>query len=590
SNRFPDMLQEVQFPLRQKIKATVIKSIMSFLMAILLQFFLQKYFFGKESRFFVTFLFNLLIVGHYAFWKSRFAPLNIFDLDVMSLTEGIGNVLWFILLARIRYYYLPENQIKKIPRSLEQATLMTMGELLPTYLTLFAVFWMLSYPFLANSVNLPSQYLLENLFRFGIPIIIALIIVLPIVEHSGWIKNSKMVRSWNLNWNFSPRFLQWSFYLGTVVVLILPLAYLKQPWMALSDPQNLARDFRGHGPQLEYLAQKDDFKKNQAPFETPISGLQQKFYHHYSFTPLGLRLLPQVDLQGFAFGMKELLRGTQWGYFEDQRPNGTHLLPLTAQANMGDSRILDLYLSSGQSSVPLKSLIEESITQEPAEIYRERMASNILVTGSLDNLKLSAEKRTPTLWTDFILKEIQNHYWDSLIVLVFIYLLLAIYLNSFIRSFLLLTFLMLMTSFNICLRWLIPISFSIDSLWMIPTNAIVCFAILLILTRIVDVERSRGIDRDLSISDLRAQLLMPIACSAIPFAISFIYKPLMNGGQGFWFEGGFLGLFQLINLSLLSRYIYPIFYLESEEFIEKKIYNTYLRWKKRQMKVWSKPS
>jgi hypothetical protein len=257
---------------------------------------------------------------------------------------------------------------------------------------------------------------------------------------------------------------------------------------------------------------------------------------------------------------------------------------------MGESRILDLFLFSGQSSLPLKSLVEETISQEPAEIYRERMTSNILVTGSQNNLKHSFENRTPTLWTDFILKEIQNHYWDSIIVLVFIYLLLAIYLNSFIRSFLLLTFLMLITSFNICLRWIVPLSFSIDSLWMIPASTVMSFAILLILTRIVDVERSRGIDRDHSISDLRSQLLMPIACSTVPFAMSFIYKPLMAGGQGFWFEGILLGLFQLLNLVLLSRYIYPIFYLESEEFIEKKIYNTYLRWKKLQMKIWSKPN
>ncbi len=562
----------ISHPKKQLFILSLVKFSIIFGMTILLQFLLQKYFFGPDSKFFATLLFNFLIVVHYVFWKSRFSDLSLFDLDVISLTEQVGNIMWFILLCRVRYYFLPQHKLTKIPRSLEQSTLLTMGELFPTFIVFYVVLILLSLPFTLNHFNEPSSFLLTNFLTYGMPINLILIMVLPVIEASRWIRNSTVFREWNPAWNFPQKTIQNIFTASLILLALLPVLFFKLPWgLAKISTENLVESYRSYGGSLTYLAKTDE----AIPAEDLLLGAQKRVYQNFHFTTLGLKFLPGLDFQQFSMAIKNINSKNSWGYLETK----TETLPLTIGTNWTSFSVADLYISGANgTSIPLKHLIEEKTQIESSEIYRERMSEFKLIKGPSSNLKTSPTQATNSSWTEYLKKEIKNHYRDFAIYLIFSYFVLAIYLNSFIRSLLLLGFLVLPASAILLTRIVLPIPFHVDSLWLITISTCLLFLVILTQTRIIDMDRTRGFDRDDSIADLKAQMLMPLSFVLLPFLVSLIAKSLISI-SGFWHEGLYISLGFGLCLFFINRYLFPLFYLESEEFIEKKIYNTYLFWR-----------
>lgn len=79
---------------------------------------------------------------HFLFWKGLiFPPLTILDRHSLAMTLIIGSILLATLYNRFHTYFMPEDLIKKPPKTLDQVKLFSLGEVIPTFIVLSIIMW-----------------------------------------------------------------------------------------------------------------------------------------------------------------------------------------------------------------------------------------------------------------------------------------------------------------------------------------------------------------------------------------------------------------------------------------------------------------
>ncbi len=144
-SKFPEV--EIEYPYWKMVWEQSRQPILALILIIFLQLIIMRYLFGPSFKKITVGMFNILTIVHFIFWKSLlFGAVTILDFHALVFSIIIGSMFWIILFSRTRSFFLQENIIKKTPKTLEQAALFSIGELVPTFLVLIIVMWLFQLP------------------------------------------------------------------------------------------------------------------------------------------------------------------------------------------------------------------------------------------------------------------------------------------------------------------------------------------------------------------------------------------------------------------------------------------------------------
>lgn len=568
----------------RKVFARGVQPALGLILVILLQIFSIRRIFGPGLPARTIATFDGLIMLHFVFWRGVSAGgITLLDIHALILTLIVGSVLWMMQFARLRTYFLPEYRLKKTPKSIEQANLFALAELIPTFLLLALTFWLFELPVTLTSINLPSRFLLNAFLNPGLPVVLAILIFMPILTDYEWIKDSRTAKSPELLWSTTPSVTKKSMI---VLHVLAGLVFLAVGWLPIgvfSEWSPEIRDLRGYGSRLEYLRENSEaVPRSENEALVSVRSNLKRPYQVWQFTPGGLRFLPKLDLLGFSPTMRQLEMGANFGFLAEN----TQAIPLQfSDLGVTDSNLGSLLLASktpGENARAVRLLASSEIRVEPSTILRNRMivADVLQFKPSLwySNLKREpARESIPTQWTGFVLDQFSRYTRAHGITLVFFMLFLSLYLNSFARAGILVIYALATTSGTGLFYRFLPGALHTDCLWMLPLVPWVGLVAYLVISRVVDVERSRGHDRDLAIEEVRIQFA-PAVREAMVFVIASLaalgildWIPFLPS-QGVWREGLFIALLCAVSTWLLFRYIFPVIYLRSEELLEDAAY------------------
>ena len=136
------------------------------------------------------------------------------------------------------------------------------------------------------------------------------------------------------------------------------------------------------------------------------------------------------------------------------------------------------------------------------------------------------------------------------------------------------------------LRQVFPSFYHADSLWILYVPVLLGLLQILVLTRIIDIERTRGHDRDLCVDEVRKEMAPGIYLCSWVFVIGLILGGVCEllsiiPSMGLWKEGLFISLCCALILPLSTHVFFPLFYLESEETLSRIGFRIYRLWRRR---------
>jgi hypothetical protein len=125
---------------------------------------------------------------------------------------------------------------------------------------------------------------------------------------------------------------------------------------------------------------------------------------------------------------------------------------------------------------------------------------------------------------------------------------------------------------------LFKLNFHVDSLAFVNLTGWFVMALILIVTRICDTERSRGHDRDDVVEDIRVQFMPAFFVNVICFCVSIfcasiLSRYLQRDYFSFWYEAWIVAILILAIGYFTIKYAITLFYLEGEEFIEDRAFS-----------------
>lgn len=541
---------------------------------------------------------GLIVAIHFLFWKGLVAPpLTVIDLHALALTLMVGSLFLPVLYIRIRSYFSQTTVIPRSPKTLEQAKLFAMAELLPTFLVLSVALWISSLPILSSTVNLPSRFVLESFFYLGLPLLLSILLIAPLSTQGDFLLHNIGKPRTKMFWNLSARQAQigtWSLVaLAAATLLLFQKFDLGVSYRIKDDlTQKMVQNLRGYSNQLWFKASGMTAENLAAvKYEYADRNLFESVRVR-EFTASGMRYLNRLDLIGFVSAMKEVQGQEPFGYVAP--PLSTPIpLHFSAQGLSADW-IPSLFFAAKDSlspSISIDALTTARFEQKPARIVRDNMIEGDRVRPQADRSRGSFQPRLdsrifPTPWTDYLLKQYRDFQTTQWLSLIFVFLLFAIYLNSFIRSALVVFFALATTGFVLLVRGLIPETFHSDSLWLLQVGTFLALFQILVSARIIDIERSRGSDRDLCIEEIKREFAPTVFLCSITFVIAIFVGGLTEfipflPAMGFWKEGVVLALLMAAILVYSAHILFALFYLSSEEFLDRWMFRAY-----RSLTVW----
>ena len=569
-----------------------------FLFIIVTLQFLTIYFLKIPWRFFIFFgFFNATTAVHFLFWKGLLAPpLTVLDLHALVFTLLIGSIFLAVLAIRIRSHFMEFKAIKKPPKTLEQAKLFSLAELVPTFITLVIAAWIISLPTLTTAINLPSRAILTSLFYVGFPALFFMLAVLPLSIKGDFFQKNISFKKARFKWSLNPVQAQWATWALAVFSLasIVLFSYFNVGVKDFPDStsQGMVTQYRGYKNQLEFKSDSlEPLNLEQKNFVI-VDKNKKTAVKLFEFSNSGKRFLDGLDLGGFANSLLEVQSDKVIGYVESQRK-----IPLIFSAKRilsGD--VPELLLSAKDKSEnpkTLRALSQVQTTSMKTQILRDNMFSSdryVVKNQSKGSfLTTPPSPLVPTAWTGYLLSQFERFKEFHLVSFVFLFFLFAIYLNSFVRSILLLLFSLSITSFLFLINLFFKVPFHADSLWLLYMGVFIALFQILVYTRIIDIERSRGYDRNLSIEEVRTHLAPGVYICSWIFVFALVISGLTEKfsflpSLGFWSEATYVGLLTAIFLPVSTHFLFPLFYLTSEEAINKlafRVYRLAMIWKKK---------
>ncbi|MFZ4405260.1 MAG: hypothetical protein ACOYOK_14255, partial [Pseudobdellovibrionaceae bacterium] len=175
--------------------------------------------------------------------------------------------------------------------------------------------------------------------------------------------------------------------------------------------------------------------------------------------------------------------------------------------------------------------------------------------------------------TSFFFRQLKSFETDHIAIFIFCYLLFSLYMNSFFRSAVLMGFMLLPLTVTFAIRWIFGWGYHLDSLWMLYLISWSVIAILIPLSRTTDVLRLRGLDRDKAIDEVRMNQVSLLWLSFLFLPLSLFFVSIFSfllpeAFFGLWIEGPFIGVLMACASWISVRYLFPIYYLHGEEYVE----------------------
>lgn len=529
------------------------------------------------------------VVGiHFLFWKGLIVPpLTVLDLHALALTLMIGSIYLAVLYARIRTFFYEDQVIQRPKKTLDQAKLFALAELVPTFLVLSAALWLMSLPTMTSGVNLPARLVANSFFYLGLPILFFVMIVTPLSTATSFLLDNIEKPKARMNWKLSEARAQYAMW-GLVLFLFMIMILFNRMNFGISYelPKNqlastMIQDLRGYGESLVYKSNIEG-----VPLDVAVRDKSelQKALKSLEFSRSSLSHLGGLDLGGFTKSLEKIQSGETFGYLKTK--GGSIPLSFSAQL-LGIDNFSELLLADKTGKKlhkPIRVLTGSEFESRKTVFLRDNF-----VPGSWYRVSPDVNKGTfatlpkelqPTPWADYLLEQFRDFKDFHLISLIFLFFLFAIYLNSFIRSGLLMIFVLSTAGFVYLLREILPTPYHLDSLWLLYMGPFMALFQILVLTRVIDIERSRGYDRDLCIEETKEEFAPTVyICSWVLIVAIFIsglseYLPGLPT-LGLWKEGIFISLFTGVILLVSAHILFPLFYMTSEEFVDRILFRIY---------------
>lgn len=584
---------KIETPTRDQIVRMLLLPAVGLAILLGLQTLFARVIFGGWSMLWLMLLFDFFLGSHFFFWLVRVrGEVTLPDLTACLLSVGVGTMYFLILFARIRTFFLPRLNLAKTVESTDQASLFGLAELLPTFLCLSIALYFLSFGVLSTDLNIPSRLVLSSFFSFGLPNVFLLLIFVPAVIDNRLIKNALSAPSVQLSWSMSrPQVLRWTIacwvlgFLAPVVFYMMPIGVSPGNRVDSNDIASLLREARGYGSSLEFLKEPTQ-NGNTSSLKSVLSS-RSSVYRVMEFSPVGLKQLAGLDVVGFQQALRSISGGDAVGFLatgaEDLKVKLSSKLIKTE--DLGDVA-LAAKLQGGDAK-NLRLLVDSKIESLPSEIHRNRMQASDWVGLDTVRTRGNLKARPPselraTQWSSYVLDQIDDFNWQHVSVVAFLYLLLSLYLNSFVRAATLVGLMGFPYAIAAGLRAIVPGVFHADSLWLFAFVPWLCLVQLLVLARVADVERTRGHDRDPVVDDCRIQLAPSVFIATLffPSALAILGALSLTGVMaepGLWREGLGAGVLGAIVTGYTAQRIFPLFYLEAEETVERLVIQSVLK-------------
>lgn len=570
------------------------KPVITFFILLAIQLLTFYLTFKKSQALIPAVVFDVLFTIHYFFWIVFFrSEVTLIDITSYFLCFIIGSIFLLVLIARIKTYFMPSSLKTFIQRNLAQASLFSMAEYFPTFIMLFILSFLFSIPFLLSDINIPSQAIIKQYVYFGMPVLLVILAIIPILTHLKWVTKSEAT---SVDKNS-----RMSHYLSMHYIWILVLFFIISAvlWYYTPYGLNFSEDkitkksikveekfdfyknldiYRGYEKSLYYQLVNLNGEDRKGFVYSEDNMLKKNWMMAWNVTPNGLSQLPKYDISVFQKALSEIQQEGIWGTWRfglDAIPLGYNPLNLKYDTF---SQLLVGAKDKSDKPLRLGLILEPKITLYPSQVFRSQLTrvnevtlSNEITGGNflhkVDNdLKPSPKTKK---WFDQHKIFLKNKW----IVMVFTFILMSLYLNSFFRGGALTIFAFAASGAISIWKFAMSSTYHLDSLWFDWVPMWVVLSVILLLSRMVDVERLRGSDRGLVLPDMERNFSYVVK-SVIPFCgLSFITLGAMDFlpwslSSYFYYEGVLVGVISLLLGYLSFYYLFRLFYISGDEFVE----------------------
>ena len=566
------------------------KPIVLFILLILLQLLLFYKVFETKICLLSAIIFDVLIFIHYFFWTGvSVNEITIIDITSFFMTFIVGTMLWIVLLGRIRTYFMPSKLPTFIQRGLTQAILFSIAEFLPSFIMLFAMAFLFSIPLILSDINLPSQVIMNRFILYGAPLLLALFVILPLLTPLGWVMKGKAPeyeKKGILSKHISMHILWFLmvFAIGTIVFWYFQPMGIYTPYKGNNEHRlgfnSLIKSYRGHGENLTFHQEdlQNRYKKNNEVYNKN-KVYKQEWMALWDITPNGLGQLGKYDITMFQTALSDIQQQKSWG---DWDINGNKIPLIYEALNMSMLDFSKLMVGARdmkKDPISIGLLLKPTLDKLPSQIFRSQLTrvdelsyQRAQTHGNFLYKPTTKVKKSP------ITKHWFNQYHmflnNSWIVLVFTFILSSLYLNSFFRGGVLTIISFSVPVFISIFKLVTQSPIHLDSMWFMWLPVWMLLAVILLLSRMVDVERLRGNDRDVVLHEMEINFSSSVFWGILYVGSAFFILGLFDfipwSLQSYFFREGILIAVATIVVGYITYYyFFRLFYISGDEFMER---------------------
>ncbi|MBT7609759.1 MAG: hypothetical protein HN576_08380 [Bacteriovoracaceae bacterium] len=549
--------------------------------------------FRSKNAFFIILVFDLLWTGDYLFitWL-RNGEITHFDFASMYLTNIIACFLLHFILCRIRAYFLPSKLDNFIQRDMQQAKFFSLVEYIPTFIFLYILFAVVSIPLLIGNLSLVSNVILKNVIFFS-PLSIFLIIIMILFFPLEWIKEQNKIKAAFSVKSLIEKGKVWPIYPIFIIALSLPFIWNNFS-LGISNG-DLLKEWRGISDKLTFYKNINSDNKNTYDKLIVQDQISYGPIMMWNITPTGLSAIAKRDINAFQVTLQDLMQQRSVLIYEDigndikvNYSRSINNIREFGELNIGGENVIPMPLRI--FSNPKVKLVEKRIfrgqlnRQYKVNINDKLTDKNIFYKPKNQGLITSSKAR-------YMFNEHEEYLSNHWTVLLFLFVLLSLFLNSFFRGALLSMFSMSIWKSHEMIGSLLHHSFNIDSLWSSALPLWVCLTTILLLSKVVDVERVRGNDKEKVLQDLGEKMSLSTIYGLLLFILCLAWWWIANHLIS---NNIFLNYsYELLNISITLFFVsiltyfvlFRLYYIESESILEDirlKLYLWYYRNKNNQ--------
>ncbi len=536
-------------------------------------------------------IFNFGFFIHYLFWCFIITDsFTLFDFYSLILGLIFGSFLWLVLLSKIRNSFYHKNKTgEKI--TIQQSILFALSELIPTYLILLTLFYLFSLPTLSNTISLPSSKVLQHFFKISIPIIFYFLTILSVFSPLNWATRKGPEKK-------PTRLFSRNIFIPPLIVLFIPISIYFWPLkpLGMKDFKNGHKNknfnssldkYRGHKHALTYQSKTGQVPKNYNLVSKKF--LEKEWVNQWEVTASGLRSLPKLDISSFKMAMEDIQQEKRLSFFNLEKNQSKTSIPIRLDQLVLDERNFSHLLignrSSGQKPSHLGHITKKTIVSVPKVIFHEQINRvdqfyfkdlNKNQSNFLNKPKNDKNFKETSL-TKFWRKHHRNFISSHLVSFIFIFTFLSLYMNSFYRGWIITAICLAQSGLSSGILFLLKDVIPLDTLWLDNLPQWLSIAIILVLTRPMDLERVRGLDIEVALKKLkdfyaRAILAAAVLFSSGPIILGILSIPnesIIPMSKLLTQSSIFIGILTLF-LGLISyRFLFFSFYISSEKTIDK---------------------